>query len=149
MYKVCEDMDRASDQSKMRNLCLKQLVAFQDTVDRCGRFPTDAEASTMAQSSEKLLVLYGGLARRAAESGKMLWSIVNKFHFFHHLSCQGQFYSLKCVSTYQPEDYMRHVTSSASGCAVGTPTFKVNSKLAERVRVARYIEITRGFWPTE
>eukprot|EP00959_Pyramimonas_sp_CCMP1952_P449011 9401953-Pyramimonas_sp.AAC.1 len=44
------------------------LVTFQDTVDRCGRFPTDAQASTMAQSSEKLLVLYGGLARKAAES---------------------------------------------------------------------------------
>ena len=117
MYKVCEEMDRASDNSKMRNLCLKQLVTFQDTIDRCGRFPTDAQASTMAQSSEKLLVLYGGLARKAAESGKLLWSIVNKFHFFHHLSCQGQFYSLKCVSTYQPEDYMRHVIFCSGLCS--------------------------------
>ena len=89
--------------------------------------------------------LYERLAEEANDRGKLIWSLVNKHHFFYHVGRQAEFGNPSTTWTYMPEDYVGRVSKAGHGAAVGSGICSVIRKIAERIRVVRHLQLVRGF----
>ena len=67
-------------------------------------FLSDEEHKLLTDAVRGALVCYQWLARAANDDGRMLWSVVNKHHFWWHLAAQAKFLNPTMVWTYMPED---------------------------------------------
>ena len=89
------------------------------------------------------LVSYQFLARSANDDGRLQWSIVNKFHFWKHLADQAIFCNPRFVWTYMAEDYVGSISAVGASCLPGTGISNVNMKIAERIRLVRFLQLAR------
>ncbi len=84
------------------------------------------------------------LAKEANDRGKMIWSLVNKHHFFYHVGQQAAFGNPTFVWCYMSEDYVGGVSKAGHGAAVGSGICIVVRKIAERIRIVRHLQLVRG-----
>ena len=105
-----------------------------------------AAVENLRSAIEGALVSYQWLARSANDEGRLQWSIVNKFHFWYHVGEQACFINPRYVWTYMAEDYVGRVSELGAGCLTATKALDVNRKIAERIRLVRWVQLTRSLW---
>ncbi len=92
----------------------------------------------------RLIVALIRLANEANERGKLIWSVVNKHHFFYHLGVQAACVNPAMTWTYMPEDFVGKVSQLGHGSAIGTGMHLISQKIAERIRIVRFLQLVRG-----
>jgi hypothetical protein len=112
-------------------------------------FLTTPEFQELERATKGSLTAYQWLARAANDEGRMTWSIVNKFHFWKHLCDQSEYLNPIHVWCYMGEDYVGACSDVGASCLPGTGISQVNRKLAERARLARYVQLSRGMVASE
>ena len=133
-----------TDHDRKRRLCTSALAHFYEVVDSCEIRPTRAQSNTLLECANAFLVSYSQLASDAMESGRKVWSVVNKFHFFYHLAQQCVWCDPKLFWTFQFEDFVGRISKVGHSCLPGTSVLKVSSRIADKVCVAKHIQISRG-----
>ncbi len=96
--------DLLSLEAKYRRLCARNLCRFYEIINTAGMFLTDAEHSALHKAVIDTLVSYQWLARFANDAGRLVWSVVNKHHFYKHLSDQAKYMNPRMVWCYMAED---------------------------------------------
>ncbi len=131
-------------QAVYRKICVRNLCRFYDIVCNAGIVLTASEYDRTMSAVKGALTAYQYLARSANDAGRLQWSVVNKFHWWKHLADQSQFLNPVWVWCYMGEDFVGACSVMGGSCLPGTGVNGVNRKLAERFRMARHVQLSRG-----
>ena len=121
-------------------MMVEHLCTYYDCLDTSGMYMTTECADKLQDSVEKALVLYHALSSYATHSERTKkWSIVNKHHMWWHIAEGARFINPRWTWCYMCEDFMRHITRTASTTMIGSSILTLSQKLCERWRIGRYI----------
>ena len=106
LARVCDSGDAFT--TRRRELC--ELAAeMNDVWDGEGMFLSAASSERIVDLMYNLLIRYSWLSRQAHLQGLLLWNIVPKFHFAHHIAAQSALINPFCTRTYLEEGFVGQV----------------------------------------
>ena len=88
---------------------------------------------------------YSALARIAVNDGRMLWSIVPKFHFTFEVAEQARWESPRLFWCYSGETHVGYISRLGHTCLKGHPVYSVPAKLMQKYRIGLHLRLRRDF----
>ena len=98
-----------------RGACIGHLAACYDTLERSGRFLSDAERIAACDAGRSFLLCYVQLARYACAARQALWPLKPKHHKMDHM-VRRQFldgYNPRFADCYRDGDWCGHMKNLA------------------------------------
>ena len=149
VFQLAIEFDSGDAVAAHRRLCLQALCRVYDVIHSGPMFLSATAAQHLGQEMRLCLAHYSWLSREAMESGRLLWSLVNKHHFSLHLCMQAKWVNPRFVWTYMWEDFVGHVKDLAGACAAGTSLLRISASIAQKYSVVMHVTLTRGLTPWE
>ena len=143
--RLCRDRGAPDLMHKQMLGAAEALVGMYDIFEQ-DQFHWHLDARAVAQVQDlklRFVLQYSWLAKHAMENGKLMWSIVNKFHFLEHLCDQARYENVKIYSAYSGEDFVGRVSRIAHMCLPGKATHCIFEALMERYAIVTHLNFTR------
>ena len=104
-----------SARDNCRGACIGHLAAWYDTLERAGRFLSDAERIAACDAGRSFLLCYVQLARYASAAGQALWPLKPKHHKMDHMVRRLLLdsYNPRFSDCYRDEDWCGHMKNLA------------------------------------
>jgi hypothetical protein len=138
---LAEEKQGPSDLHKHRTACAKALVNFYDMLESSGQ--TIEEFVQLKRFAQQFQLRYQFLSKEAMKGSQLLWSVVNKFHFFEHLVDQAEFENPILYWAYSGEDRVGRVARIAHLCLPGKPTHAITQVLFDRHSIGLHLRLAR------
>ena len=98
-----------------------------------------SQYNLLEKASNLFLQEYTYLARHALDASKQQYSVVPKFHYLFHIIEAARFMNPRWTWCYGGEDLVGSISSLAHSCADGTSSLLIQTKVMEKLRVAKHI----------
>ena len=107
-------------------------------------FLPPAKAKKFTQLVYSYLKEYSKLANEADKDKELLFSMVIKFHYLHHMGSRAPFLNPRKGNTMIDEDFVGKCKDIVAACAHGTEAHAVPEKFMERYIWGKWIVMTYG-----
>jgi hypothetical protein len=143
--KLCRERGAPDTMHKQMLGSVEALVGIYDILeDERFKWHIDSDRyADLVMLKERFLVQYSWLAKDAMQQGRLMWSIVNKFHFMEHMVDQAKWENVKLFSAYSGEDFVGRISRIAHMCLPGKPTHLIFAALQERYSISSHLVFTR------
>ena len=138
---LAAEYEGPSDSHKHRTRCAKSLAKFYNILEQNGQVVENYEE--LQSVAQQILLHYHFLSKEAMDSGHLLYSLVNKFHFFEHLVGQAEFENPMMYWAYSGEDFVGRVARIGHLCLPGKPTHQITPILLHRYAIGLHLRLTR------
>ena len=108
------------------------------------RYPLSVSAK-LTSAFNAALLRYAWLAKHAARSGQLRWSMVPKHHYAAHMPAQAVFLAIKATWCYGGESLVGKGAVLAHACSSGTPSHKIFVAFLKKYMVAMHLRFTLDF----
>ena len=139
--KLAAEYQNDDDMHQRRTRCVKALVQVYQLLERSGQVVDNYPA--LQAAAQQFLMHYQVLAKKAMEQGRLLYSTVNKFHFFEHLVQQAEFENPMLYWAYSGEDFVGRIARIGHLCLPGKPTHLITPVLLHRYAIGLHLRLTR------
>jgi hypothetical protein len=136
---LCEEYGDGTARDNARLAAANGFKHFSEVIARAGCFLTLEEATSAREALGTALFQYMRLAAAAAQQGRLLWNITNKFHFLCHVADQLLFLNPNKVWCYQLENLIGRAKRVAEAAKAGTAPLKLPAAFMKRY--ARVLQI--------
>lgn len=89
------------------------------------------------------LLEYSYLSRCALDAGRVVYNVIPKCHYMHHLMVSAQWLNPRFTWCYTGEDLVGKASVLAHSCSMGTPCYSVPEKMMQKYRLAMHIQWSR------
>ena len=143
---VCEkkaSMGIPDNKTKLRLDKRENTSRFFQILEEHHLFLPEDAAKELLTCTTSALLSYCGLSRMAIQSGRRLYNVVPKHHYWYHAAVQANFQNPRCGWVFKDEDYVGRVARIAHSCTFGVHAANVGVPLMLKYREALAIRVTR------
>lgn len=126
-----------------RRRILQHLCSFYDLIAAADIVPSAEEGQQIYMVVHKCVLHYTFLAEYWAKRGRLLFSVVPKFHFWIHLAENAKYANPRSSSCYSNEDYVGRVARVAAAVVKGRAATRVGQGVARNLRTALEVRFHR------
>lgn len=142
VLQLAQRYNRGSDEDQHRELVMRNLQRYYEIIQKAGPVLTTGQATRLHEAANNACLHYSALASAAMRAGRLLWSIVPKFHYFLHLAEDARFANPTLSWNYKSEDFVGMIARAATTVR-GTSHLRLSLTVATKYRAAMHIRWTR------